>query len=394
MPTEASQPVNPPSPATTATATSESPEQALLHALQSRTPLPPADATVWRAQWAAANAHPSPHWRHQLRLALETPPAAARLVELLPRAGLVAALRLLRPTDHADWQATATLITQASRATGTPGAPGQLESLAWQAIFREAIEEGRPLHTPAHVAGFARRLVAELARQLMPPDPPQWQRSLVQALARGSDTLAAALRADLQAPAPPAPIDAAPWDRPVLDWDDLADGDALHVANAGLVLAGPYLPRLLRMLGLAGDVAFTPPEAAAERGVHLLQAVVDGRGDTAEPLLVLNKLLCGLPLAAPVPPANELTDPEQAAIDGMLKAMIQHWRTLGNTSVAGLRETFLQREGRLMRKGRNNDAWHLVVQRRPLDVLLDRLPWGFATIKYPWMEQVLHVQWS
>lgn len=366
-------------------------EQALLRLLQARTPLPPADAALWRAQWAAASAHPSPHWRRRLRLALETPPAATRLVELLPRAELVATLRLLRPTEHADWQATATLITQACRATGTAGAPGQLEALAWQAIFREAIEEGRPLHTATHISGFARRLVAELARQLMPPDPPHWQRTLVQALARGSDTLAAALRADLQQPAPPAPVDAAPWDRPVLDWDDLADGDAIHVGNAGLVLAGPYLPRLLRMLGLAGDVAFTPPEAAAERGVHLLQAVVDGRGDTAEPLLVLNKLLCGLPLATPVPPAIELTPQELAAIDGMLKAMIQHWRTLGNTSVAGLRETFLQREGRLMRK---NDAWHLVVERRPLDVLLDRLPWGFATIKYPWMEQVLHVQWS
>ena len=56
-----------------------------------------------------------------------------------------------------------------------------------------------------------------------------------------------------------------------------------------------------------------------------------------------------------------------------------------------MRENFLQREGRLLRK---QDAWHLVVERRPLDVLLDRLPWGFATIKYPWMEQVLHVQWS
>jgi hypothetical protein len=373
---------------------SEPAEHALLRALQSRTPLSPADADLWRAQWAALTSRPSPQWRRRLRLALETPPAATRLVELLPRVERVATLRLLCPTEHADWQATATLITQACRATGTAGAPGQLDSLAWQFIFREAIEEGRTLHTPAHTAGFARRLVAELARQLMPPDPPHWRRTLAQALARSSDTLAAALRADLQPPTAPAPLDAASWERPVLDWDDLADGDAIHVGNAGLVLAGPYLPRLLRMLGLAGDTTFTPPEAAAERGVHLLQAVVDGRGDTAEPLLVLNKLLCGLPLATPVPPRIELTPQQLAAIDGMLKAMIQHWRTLGHTSVAGLRETFLQREGRLIRKGGNTDAWHLVVERHPLDVLLDRLPWGFATIKYPWMEQVLHVQWS
>ncbi|HLO95924.1 MAG TPA: contractile injection system tape measure protein, partial [Burkholderiaceae bacterium] len=68
----------------------------------------------------------------------------------------------------------------------------------------------------------------------------------------------------------------------------------------------------------------------------------------------------------------------------------------GHTSVAGLREAFLQRQGRLAKDKPRADAppaWRLRVEKRGLDVLLDRLPWGFSTVRLPWMEGVLHVEW-
>jgi hypothetical protein len=58
--------------------------------------------------------------------------------------------------------------------------------------------------------------------------------------------------------------------------------------------------------------------------------------------------------------------------------------------VAGLRETFLQREGRLEH---GEDRWQLQVKSLTFDVLMDRLPWGYATLKFPWMREVLHVDW-
>jgi hypothetical protein len=70
--------------------------------------------------------------------------------------------------------------------------------------------------------------------------------------------------------------------------------------------------------------------------------------------------------------------------------VIAHWRALGSTSVAGLRESFLQREGCLSRK---DDDWRLLVETRSYDMLLDRLPWGFATIKYSWMPGAIRVDW-
>jgi hypothetical protein len=26
-------------------------------------------------------------------------------------------------------------------------------------------------------------------------------------------------------------------------------------------------------------------------------------------------------------------------------------------------------------------------------MLLDRLPWGYSTVKFPWMQELIHVQW-
>jgi hypothetical protein len=30
----------------------------------------------------------------------------------------------------------------------------------------------------------------------------------------------------------------------------------------------------------------------------------------------------------------------------------------------------------------------------PFDMLMDRLPWSFSLIRYPWMEEPLHVTWQ
>jgi hypothetical protein len=68
----------------------------------------------------------------------------------------------------------------------------------------------------------------------------------------------------------------------------------------------------------------------------------------------------------------------------------QNWEKLRNTSIAGLRQTFLLREGRLQRK---DDAWSLTVSAKPFDVLLDSLPWRLSMVRLPWMETILHVKW-
>jgi len=172
--------------------------------------------------------------------------------------------------------------------------------------------------------------------------------------------------------------------------DELEEtGEEIYIANAGLMLVSPYLPKLFEMLKLTEDSKFIDEEMA-ERAIHLLQYVVNERCDSPEFLLVLNKLLCGV--VSKIPIAREIVPlpHEIEAIEGMLKGIIANWSALGSTSVAGLRESFLQRAGRLQLK---NDNWYLKVEPKAFDMLLDRLPWSIAIIKYSWMKRPIYVEW-
>jgi hypothetical protein len=195
------------------------------------------------------------------------------------------------------------------------------------------------------------------------------------------------------APQPaPRPAEPLAWTAPATTAANdpgAPEGERLPLINAGLVLAAPYLPRLFNMLGLVQEGRFIDTEAA-ERGVHLLQYLACAEAAAPEYQLVLNKLLCGLPLDAPVPAGIELGDGERDTIVGLLKAMVSAWSALGNTSPDGLRQSFLMREGELWLEG---ESWQLQVAPGPFDMLMDRLPWSFSIIKFPWMALPLHVSW-
>jgi hypothetical protein len=95
-------------------------------------------------------------------------------------------------------------------------------------------------------------------------------------------------------------------------------------------------------------------------------------------------------LPTPIERLIEPTPPELEVCHALLTSMIANWPILRSTSVEGLQETFLQREGRLQQ---TPDGWRLVVQRKTLDVLLDRIPWSISTIIHPWMAAPIFVTW-
>jgi hypothetical protein len=177
--------------------------------------------------------------------------------------------------------------------------------------------------------------------------------------------------------------------RHLADLPPASSQGGLLLGNAGLVLASPYLPRLFAMLELTANNRFHDP-AAAQRACQLLQFLAEGRTAAAETPMPLNKLLCGLDVFVPLAPPPLLEERETRLIEEMIRSMIAHWSALGKTSVAGMRETFLQRNGHMHFK---NEAWQLKVESKAFDVLLDRLPWSFSIIRHPWMSHPIMVEW-
>lgn len=168
----------------------------------------------------------------------------------------------------------------------------------------------------------------------------------------------------------------------------------MPVALAGLVLAANFLPRWWQRLELldSGGRAFRDPAAAA-RAVQLLHWLAGAGTDTPDHRLTLARLLCALPAQWPVPLRLQLSQAERETGEALLRALIQHWKAIGKTSPAGLRESFLARPGLLQRRGDAGEGWLLRVESRAFDMLLDQLPWAFRTLRFPWMDEVLHVEW-
>lgn len=166
-------------------------------------------------------------------------------------------------------------------------------------------------------------------------------------------------------------------------------GTFIYLEGAGLAILHPFLSTFFRELKLVEKDDFVD-ETARERAVQLLNLLVFGKEEIAEHQMVLAKILCEMPLDTPVPMLVSYSDTEQDEADHLLKAVVKHWGALGNTSPDGLKEGFLQREGRLERK---ENGWYLTVKRETIDILVDRLPWGRGMIQLPWMEEMLRVEW-
>ncbi|KRD10392.1 hypothetical protein ASE21_11850 [Flavobacterium sp. Root901] len=165
--------------------------------------------------------------------------------------------------------------------------------------------------------------------------------------------------------------------------------EGLPVRNAGMVLLNNYYQMLLERLNLVENGKFTSSENQI-KAVQYLQYVVTGITTTEETYLTLNKVLCGLPLSNPVPDEIEIGDDQENLINGMMQAAISYWDVIGETSVDGFRGNWLVRDGILVEQ---EERWELTVDKRAYDILINKSPFAFSIIKYPWMPKPLHVNW-
>jgi hypothetical protein len=164
--------------------------------------------------------------------------------------------------------------------------------------------------------------------------------------------------------------------------------ESIYLSCAGILLLHPFLKALFHDRGLLDGGRFVDDEAR-QRGAQLLGYLATGRADTPEYELGFARLLTGLDLDTPVERAW-LDEPDIAACDALLEAVLGHWTALRSSSAAWLRSQFFLRDAKLETV---DGGYRVTVERRAQDVLLARLPWGFGVISLPWLEQRIFVQW-
>ena len=170
---------------------------------------------------------------------------------------------------------------------------------------------------------------------------------------------------------------------------DAIDEEGIFVANAGVVLLHPFLPTLFKRLNLLDKGSFIS-DMLHQKALYLLHYLATGSTAAEEHELLIAKVVCDTPEEMVVEKNIDIPSSELEELDDMIIAAIQQWDKLKNSSVAALREGFLQRNGKLLKK---NNCLYLQVEKSAIDILLDYLPWNLSMIKLPWMKEILRVEW-
>jgi len=329
-----------------------------------------------------------------LQSALAIPQALGRLLGTLPVATLAHLFAHLHPSLAGQLPQ---LVRRIHEVLLLPLAtvPVRFDRAIWRAVYQVAFATGsQPTQRE-----FIRAFVIRLAHVHREPDTETWLRKADTALLSSEATPASTSLTAKEAMTQllqPLSVAASTTEVDHKKSSILLEADpppvftgASNIHNAGLVIIAPYIQRLFNLLSITKDGQFVSDEAL-QRAVHLLQYVVTGQEATPEYQLAFNKLLCGIHGGLPIVRGIHVTEQEKDTIEQMLKGVITHWAAIGSTSISGLRETFLQREGNLYFQ---DEAWHLKIPQGTFDMLLDRLPWSFSLIKFPWMSAPLHVTW-
>lgn len=169
------------------------------------------------------------------------------------------------------------------------------------------------------------------------------------------------------------------------------DNSNYFIDNAGLVLLNAaLLQKAFEDLGWITEKKIAD-EKSRDKMLLWMDYLIWGKRKTHEYGLQLSKVLVGLKPEDIADISLTLTADEILKADEILDTVIYHWKILKNTSADGLRNSFLQRNGRLSNE---DGGWQMHVEAKGYDMLIDSLPWSFSIIKFPWMEKPLFTQWQ
>ena len=77
-------------------------------------------------------------------------------------------------------------------------------------------------------------------------------------------------------------------------------------------------------------------------------------------------------------------------VNEMLQAVLENWPVMKNSSIALLRNEYLQRPGKIIL---TQDNPKILVERKTQDILLDKISWNLGVVKLAWKNKVIFVEW-
>jgi len=164
----------------------------------------------------------------------------------------------------------------------------------------------------------------------------------------------------------------------------------IYISNAGLILLHPFLQSFFAEVGLLNEQNHFISVTAQQKAAVLLYYLQCCDESYKEWEMTLNKIICGIAHDEVMPDDIVITEKEKEESKNLLQAVANYWDALKGASIEALQNTFLLRDGKITWK---EDYWLIQVERSGVDILLERLPWSFATVKLPWLNSLIYTEW-
>ena len=132
------------------------------------------------------------------------------------------------------------------------------------------------------------------------------------------------------------------------------------------------------------------PLRASQKAAVLLYYLQCGSERYREWEMTLNKIFCGIGSTELIPDGIRITENEKEECLFLLQTIVNYWEALKGASTESLQNTFILREGKITWV---EDRWLIQIERMGVDILLERLPWSYGTIKFPWLDHIIYTEW-
>lgn len=178
-------------------------------------------------------------------------------------------------------------------------------------------------------------------------------------------------------------------EKPEIELQEFEENSSFLVDHAGLILLHPFLKNLFSAVEYLNSDGTIKTEKI-DHALHLLFYLSTAKTKPYEYELVFEKALCGILVNRPVNRDIKLSKKEKQEADELLKAVLAHWASLKSSSIDALRVEFLMREGKIEFQ---EDKIKLNIQRRAVDLLLEKLPWSIAICRFKWLKKPIYITW-
>ena len=166
--------------------------------------------------------------------------------------------------------------------------------------------------------------------------------------------------------------------------------ERLPAYNAGLLILWPLLPGLFTRFNLLKKQEFVSPSTQLQAVCLLDKLVWNDEDIIADWRTSLSKLLCGVEIDEVVPP--ELY-PSQEMVEDTLQWLMDSLSSMdifSKCTINDIRELILQRPGWIIKE---ESGWTIMVDEDASDILLQEIPWPMNEVMYPWLKNILWIDW-